>query len=93
MEPAVYDKIDKVMLPGDFIAMKMTGDCTTTMSALSEGIFWNFKENKISDDIINYFGFDKSVFPTIHPLFCTTWLFAGFSRCATIINRWHTCFL
>jgi len=68
-EPAVYDKIDKVMLPGDFIAMKMTGDCTTTMSALSEGIFWNFKENKISDDIINYFGFDKSVFPTIHPLF------------------------
>ncbi len=41
-EPAVYKKIGKIMLPGDFIAMKMTGDCTTTISALSEGIFWDF---------------------------------------------------
>jgi xylulokinase len=68
-EPAIYNKIDKAMLPGDFIAMRMTGDCTTTMSALSEGVFWDFKENKVSEAIINYFGFDLSVFPTIHPLF------------------------
>ena len=61
-EPSVYKKIDKVMLPGDFIAMKMTGDCTTTISALSEGIFWDFKENEyqkiylsISISTIHYF--------------------------------------
>lgn len=68
-EPAVFDKIDKAMLPGDFIAMKLTGSITTTSSALSEGIFWDFRNNNISTDIINYFEFDQSVFPDINPLF------------------------
>lgn len=68
-EPDVYEKIDKIMLPGDFIAMKLTGEITTTVSALSEGIFWDFKSNTISEDVINYFGFDHSFFPEIHPLF------------------------
>ena len=70
-EAGIYDKIDKAMLPGDFIAMRMTGDCTTTMSALSEGVFWDFKENKISEEILGYFGFDQSVFPVLHPLFAS----------------------
>jgi xylulokinase len=68
-EPAVYDKIDKAMLPGDFIAMKMTGECTTTISALSEGVFWDFKNNSLSSDVINYFGFDDNLFPSLNPLF------------------------
>jgi xylulokinase len=68
-EPAVYSKINKVMLPGDFIAMKMTGDCTTTVSALSEGIFWDFKENSISKEVLEYFDIDISLIPTIQPLF------------------------
>ena len=57
------------MLPGDFIAMRLTGDITTTVSALSEGIFWDFKENTISDEVIDYFGFDRSLFPSIQSLF------------------------
>ena len=68
-EPAVYEKIDKIMLPGDFIAMKLTGDCTTTISALSEGIFWDFKDSAIAEDVIDYFGFDRSLFPSIQALF------------------------
>ena len=44
-EPATYNKIDKIMLPGDYIAMKLTGEVNTTISGLSEGIFWDFKEN------------------------------------------------
>ena len=68
-EPDIFNKIDKVMLPGDFIAMKMTGDCTTTISALSEGIFWDFQENCISKDVLNYFQFNENLFPTIQPLF------------------------
>ena len=68
-EPAVYDKIDKAMLPGDFIAMKMTGECTTTISALSEGVFWDFKKNSLSADVVKYFGFDENFFPVISPLF------------------------
>lgn len=68
-EPALYERIDNVMLPGDFIAMKFTGEATTTISALSEGIFWDFKKNDLSDDVLGYFGFDKKLFPSIHPLF------------------------
>ena len=68
-EPAVYEKINKIMLPGDFIAMKFTGECTTTTSALSEGIFWDFETNTLSSDVLNYFGFDKNIFPAIQPLF------------------------
>jgi xylulokinase len=70
-EPDVYKRIDKVMLPGDFIAMKMTGECTTTISALSEGIFWDFQNNELSKDVLNYFEFDASFFPTIQPVFAS----------------------
>jgi Sugar (pentulose and hexulose) kinases len=68
-EPAVYERIDKIMLPGDFIAMKFTGVSTTTSSALSEGIFWDFQNDTISDDVINYFEFDGNIFPTVRPVF------------------------
>lgn len=68
-ESALYEKIDKLMLPGDFIAMKLTGEITTTVSALSEGIFWDYHSNSISTDVINYFGFDQSLFPQIQTLF------------------------
>src|SRR6201996_4666600 len=68
-EPEIYARIDKVMLPGDFIAMKLTGEITTSVSALSEGIFFDFQTNKISKDIVDYFGFDESLFPDIKPVF------------------------
>lgn len=68
-EPEIYRKAYKIMLPGDYIALKMTGDATTSISALSEGIFWDFRKNCISDDVTRYFGFDLSVFPDIRPLF------------------------
>ena len=51
------------MLPGDYIAYKLTGDINTTINGLSEGIFWDYKNNKISELIVDYFGFDKSIFP------------------------------
>jgi xylulokinase len=68
-EPHIFKKIDKVLLPGDFIAMKFTGEITTTTSALSEGVFWDFKENKISEDITGYYGFGNYLFPSVQPLF------------------------
>jgi xylulokinase len=68
-EPSVYEQIDKIMLPGDFIAMKLTGEMTTSISALSEGIFWDFKEDDLSDDIIGYFDFERSFIPKIQPVF------------------------
>ncbi|TCC87979.1 carbohydrate kinase [Pedobacter frigiditerrae] len=68
-EPAVYEKIDKVMLPGDFIAMKLTGQITTSIPALSEGIFWDFKKDEISKDVMNHYGLDENHIPKIQALF------------------------
>ena len=68
-EPAVYEKIDKVMLPGDYIALRLTGEVTTSIPALSEGIFWDFKEEALSSDVFNFFGFDKGMIPAIQPVF------------------------
>ncbi len=48
-EPELFSKVYKIMLPGDYIAMKLTGEIQTTVSGLSEGIMWNFKENKIAE--------------------------------------------
>jgi xylulokinase len=68
-EPEIYEQADKMMLPGDFISMKLTGEITTTISALSEGIFWDFEKEKISKDVMNCFGFDEKIIPELRPLF------------------------
>ena len=68
-EPQIYDKVDKMMLPGDYISMKLTGEINTSVSSLSEGIFYDFVNDCLSDDVINYFGFNRSVFPEIQPVF------------------------
>ena len=68
-EPELFKRIYKIMLPGDFIAMKLTGEIATTISGLSEGIFWDFKENDLSEDLMRYYGFDKSLIAPIRPTF------------------------
>ena len=68
-EPNIFEKVYKFVLPGDYIAMKLTDEINTTISGLSEGIFWDFKENKISDLILDYFGFDNEIIPSIVPTF------------------------
>ncbi len=68
-EPQVYERIDKVLLPGDFIAMKFTGETTTTIAALSEGIFWDFKNNSVSEDVFNHYGFNYRHIPQVHEVF------------------------
>ena len=68
-EPEIYKQVYKMMLPGDFIAMKLTGEITTTSSALSEGILWDFKTDEISKDVLQYFDFDEKIFPKLQPVF------------------------
>lgn len=68
-EPEVYNRIDKLMLPGDYIGMKLTGDAVMTIEGLSEGIFWDFKTQSISKEVIDYFGIPESFFPPIKPVF------------------------
>ncbi|TWU39103.1 Xylulose kinase [Novipirellula aureliae] len=70
-EPEIYSRIDKIMLPGDFLAMKLTGKAATTVSGLSEGILWDFSQETPADLVLDYFGFDHSILPEIVPTFGT----------------------
>jgi xylulokinase len=68
-EPEIFRQIDKIMLPGDYVAMRLTGEIKTTVSGLSEGIFWDFKQNSVSADLMKYYGFDSSLIADICPTF------------------------
>ena len=68
-EPEVFDRIYKIMLPGDYIAMRMTGNIATTISGLSECILWDFKNNTLAEDLLNFYGIDKELIPMTVPTF------------------------
>ncbi|HJS00081.1 MAG TPA: FGGY family carbohydrate kinase, partial [Flavobacterium sp.] len=64
-EPEIYEKVYKYMLPGDFIAFKLTGEINTTKNGLSEGMLWDYKENEVAEWLLKYYGIDASLTPTI----------------------------
>ena len=68
-EPELFDKIYKVMLPGDYIAMRLSGVANTTVSGLSEGMFWDFKDNQVAQFLLDYYGIPASFIPDIVPTF------------------------
>jgi xylulokinase len=68
-EPQNYARIRYYMLPGDYIAMRLTGDARTTVSGLSEGIAWDFAANAPAKFLYDYFGFDTELIPEIVPTF------------------------
>jgi xylulokinase len=68
-EPEIYSKIAKMMLPGDYIAMKMTGDIKTTPSGLSEGILWDFEKENLADFVLDYYGISPDLIPQTTPTF------------------------
>ncbi|MBC9932494.1 xylulokinase [Chitinophaga qingshengii] len=68
-EPQIYERIHKVMLPGDFIALKLTGEATTTISGLSEGTFWDFPANTVSTALLDYYQIDPQLLSSIVPTF------------------------
>ncbi|MBS1599563.1 MAG: carbohydrate kinase [Bacteroidetes bacterium] len=68
-EPAIFDQIYKVMLPGDYIALRLTGIAATTISGLSEGIFWDFSNGNISKELLGYYGLDQKLLSSLVPTF------------------------
>ena len=68
-EPELFSKIYKIMLPGDYLAMKLSGKINTTISGLSEGMMWDFEEKKPAQMLFDYFGFPKEVIADIVPTF------------------------
>lgn len=68
-EPDIYERIHKIMLPGDYIAMRLTGKPATTVSGLSEGVFWDYSKKEVSKELMNHYGFEETVLPDLVP--CT----------------------
>ncbi|MBD5285634.1 MAG: carbohydrate kinase [Bacteroides sp.] len=68
-EPELFAKIDKILLPGDYIAMRLTDRVCTTISGLSEAMLWDFKNERLSDAVMAYFGYNPSIIPEIVPTF------------------------
>ncbi|MGB2865456.1 MAG: FGGY family carbohydrate kinase [Sedimentisphaerales bacterium] len=68
-EPKVYSKIHKMMLPGDYIAMKMTGDIKTTPSGLSEGIMWDFEGDGLAQFVLDNYGISGELIAETLPTF------------------------
>lgn len=68
-EPEIFDKVHKFMLPGDYLAMRMTGEVRTTVPGLSEGMFWDFANNCVSDRLMGYFGIPAEMVAETVPTF------------------------
>lgn len=68
-EPHIYQQIDKILLPGDWISLCLTGQATTSISAMSEGVFWDFKEKQLSASLFSHFGLHTNYIPTMEPVF------------------------
>ena len=68
-EPELYEKIYKIMLPGDYIAMKLTGEICTTVSGLSEGMLWDFAEGAPAKMLLDHYGIDSSLLADVKPTF------------------------
>ena len=68
-EPELFARIHKIMLPGDYIAYKLTGKMQTTVSGLSEGIMWDFTKESVAYKLFSYYGFSSSLIPEIVPTF------------------------
>ncbi len=68
-EPELFSRIHKILLPGDYIAYRLTGQMQTTVSGLSEGIMWDFKKETTADELFKYYGFSSSLIPEIVPTF------------------------
>lgn len=68
-EPKIFSQIYKFMLPGDYIAYKLSGSICSTISGLSEGVFWNFQKNDTANELLEYYGINKSLVPEIKDTF------------------------
>lgn len=66
-EPEVFARIKYFMLPGDYIAYKLSGKIATTETGLSEQTLWDFKDGCRADFVADYYGFSPDLIPSTVP--------------------------
>ena len=86
-EPQIYSQIYKFMLPGDYIAYKLSNTINSTVSGLSEGIFWDFKTNQIADWFLDHYGIDPKMVPDIVDTFSVQGKISQEGAIATGLNK------
>lgn len=64
-EPELFGKIYKIMLPGDYIAFRLTGKISTNPEGLSEYMLWDFKNDSPARFLMDYYGFDSNILPEV----------------------------
>ena len=62
-EPGVFAQIYKFMLPGDYIAYRLSGRMSTSVSGLSEQILWDFEEERRADFVAGWYGIPQEMIP------------------------------
>ena len=68
-EPALFDRIDRLMLPGDYLAMRLTDEINTTVSGLSEGVLWNFRTGAPASELLDHWALPAHLLPALVPAF------------------------
>ncbi len=68
-EPDTFARVYKIMLPGDYLAMRLSGEVSTTVSGLSEGMMWDFRDNCVASRLLDYYGIPASFIPDVVPAF------------------------
>ena len=68
-EPELFEKVNKILLPGDYIALRLTGEARTTVSGLSEGILWDFKKRSAAKNLLDYYGLPENLLADRVPTF------------------------
>jgi xylulokinase len=66
-QPDIYRRIAHVLLPGDYIAYRMTGEPTTTVTGLSEGIFWDFRSATLARRLLELYEIDERILSRVVP--------------------------
>ena len=66
-QPELFARIHKFMLPGDFIAMKLSGQINTTAAGLSEAALWDFREQRLAHELLAHWGISADLVPQLVP--------------------------
>jgi len=64
-EPEIFEKTKTILLPGDWLAFRLTGEKCTTRSGLSEGILWDYERREPAVDLLNYYGIPAGMIPPV----------------------------
>ena len=68
-EPDTFSRVRTFLLPGDWVAFRMTGEACTTPSGLSEGILWDFPKGGRADIVLDWYGIPAALVAPVRPTF------------------------